>query len=159
MKPWNPYVRRHTALTEKSQILKEHTLRQHAGWSPSSKMHLKYIHYFGNESNESLLEAFGIKSKSITEEIDKMKPSQCPNCNELNKIDSKFCVKCRMVLSYDAYTETIEDSNKVKDELSRLKHQQEMEMKDHEIWLKGLTAKIDGIESKIANNFKNQIRE
>ena len=106
-KPWNPRVRRHTALTEKSQILKEHTLRQHAGWSANSKMHLKYIHYFGNESNESILEAYGIKSKSV-EEIDKMKPKQCPNCSELNRIDSKFCVKCRMVLSYDSYMESID---------------------------------------------------
>ena len=52
-KPWNPYIRRHSALTEKSTILKEHVLRQHAGWSGSSQMHLKYLHYFGNESNES----------------------------------------------------------------------------------------------------------
>jgi integrase/recombinase XerD len=50
-KPWNPYIRRHSALTEKSTILKEHVLRQHAGWSGSSQMHLKYLHYFGNESN------------------------------------------------------------------------------------------------------------
>ena len=27
-KPWNPYIRRHSSLTEKSTILKEHTLRQ-----------------------------------------------------------------------------------------------------------------------------------
>lgn len=26
-KPWNPYIRRHSALTEKSQILREHVLR------------------------------------------------------------------------------------------------------------------------------------
>jgi integrase len=32
-KPWNPYVRRHSTLTDKSKILKEHTLRQFAGWS------------------------------------------------------------------------------------------------------------------------------
>ena len=31
-KPWNPYIRRHSALTEKSKILKEHILRSHAGW-------------------------------------------------------------------------------------------------------------------------------
>ena len=49
-----------SALTEKSTILKEHVLRQHAGWTPGSQMHLKYLHYFGNESNESLLEAYGI---------------------------------------------------------------------------------------------------
>ena len=89
-KPWNPYIRRHSALTEKSKILKEHTLRQHAGWSVTSNMHQKYIHYFGNESNESILEAYGLINKN-KEEIDKLRPKQCPNCNErLNKIDSKF---------------------------------------------------------------------
>ena len=62
-KPWNPYIRRHSALTEKSTILKEHVLRQHAGWSGRSQMHLKYLHYFGNESSESLLEAYGIIPK------------------------------------------------------------------------------------------------
>jgi integrase len=104
-KPWNPYIRRHSALTEKSQILKESVLRQYAGWSPNSNMPQVYLHYLGNESNESMLEAYGLKPKA--QEIDKMKPRQCPNCNELNKIDSKFCVKCRMVLSYDSYIETI----------------------------------------------------
>ena len=106
-KPWNPYIRRHSALTEKSKILKEHVLRQHAGWSSTSNMHQKYVHYFGNESSESILEAYGLKPK--LEEIDKLKPTQCPNCKELNKIDSKFCSKCRMVLSYDAYTQVIQD--------------------------------------------------
>jgi hypothetical protein len=117
-KPWNPYIRRHSALTEKSKILKEHVLRQHAGWSSTSNMHQKYVHYYGNESSESILEAYGVKSK--LEEIDKLKPKACPNCNEQNKIDSKFCSKCRMVLSYDAYTQVIEnnsDSEKIYERL------------------------------------------
>ena len=61
-KPWNPYIRRHTGLTEKSKMkqINEHQLRQLAGWSPRSQMHLKYIHYFGNEASESLLEAYGL---------------------------------------------------------------------------------------------------
>lgn len=62
-KPWNPYIRRHSALTEKSTILKEHVLRQYAGWSGRSQMPQKYLHYFGNESSESLLEAYGIVTK------------------------------------------------------------------------------------------------
>ena len=62
-KPWNPYIRRHSALTEKSVFLKEHVLREHAGWSPKSQMHLKYLHYFGNESSESILEVYGIITK------------------------------------------------------------------------------------------------
>ena len=49
-KPWNLYVFRHSALTEKSQILKEHVLRDHAGWTMSSKMPQVYIHYrYGKE--------------------------------------------------------------------------------------------------------------
>ena len=52
-KPWNPYIGPHSALTEKSRILKEHILRQHAGWTGNSQMPQKYLHYFGNESSES----------------------------------------------------------------------------------------------------------
>lgn len=109
-KPWNPYIRRHSALTEKSKILKEHILRSHAGWQMSSKMPQKYLHYFGNESSESLLEAYGLKPKS--EDINKLQPIVCPNCAEPNKIDAKFCFKCRMVLSYSAYLETKEEKEK-----------------------------------------------
>ena len=118
-KPWNPYVRRHSAITEKSMILKEHVLRQHCGWTPGSQMHLKYLHYFGNESNESLLEAYGLIDKGI--QIDQLRPKQCPNCNEPNKIDSKFCLKCRMVLTYDAYNETLEQEKEEKSEMEKLR--------------------------------------
>ena len=99
-----PYIRRHSSLTQKSKFLKEHILRQHAGWSPRSQMHLKYVHYFGNESNNSILQEYGILLKE-NEELNVLKPKQCPNCNAPNKPDSKFCAKCRMVLTYDAYNE------------------------------------------------------
>jgi integrase/recombinase XerD len=103
-KPWNPYIRRHSALTQKSAILKEHTLRQHAGWSPRSQMHLKYLHYYGNESSNSLLQEYGILPKD-NEETDVLKPKQCPNCNEPNRPDQKFCVKCQLALTFDAHIE------------------------------------------------------
>jgi hypothetical protein len=54
-KPWNVYILRHSSLTEKSTYLKEHILRAHAGWTLSSKMPQTYIHYFGNESVNSML--------------------------------------------------------------------------------------------------------
>ena len=60
-----PWIRRHSALTEKSMILKEHVLRQHPGWSARSQMHLKYLHYFGNESSQTLLEEYGLIDKGI----------------------------------------------------------------------------------------------
>ena len=98
-------------MTEKSVFLKEHVLRQHAGWSPRSQMHLKYVHYFGNESSESILQEYGILPKANLE-LDLLKPKQCPNCNEPNRPDQKFCAKCRLVLSYDAYNETLEEQKK-----------------------------------------------
>lgn len=115
-KPWNPYIRRHTALTEKSKFLKESVLRQHAGWTNSSGMPNLYLHYLGNESSESILEAYGLRPKH--EEIDKMKPKQCTNCLEPNKPDASFCVKCRMILSYDAYTQAMEENQDQKDSLA-----------------------------------------
>jgi hypothetical protein len=121
-KPWNPYIRRHSALTEKSTILREHTLRQHAGWSPRSNMHMKYLHYFGNESSESLLEAYGIVTWD-QKQSDVLKYKQCPNCNEPNKLDSKFCTKCRMVLTYDAYSETLESEKQKEDRLTMMEEQ------------------------------------
>jgi flagellar motility protein MotE (MotC chaperone) len=81
-------------------------------------MHLKYLHYYGNESNESILEAVGILPK---EEEDALQPKQCPNCNEPNKPDSRFCAKCRMVLTYDAYNETLEEQQEKESEISKLR--------------------------------------
>jgi len=121
-KPWNPYIRRHSALTEKAKFLKEPLLKMHAGWSQKSQMHLKYEHWFGNESSESLLEAYGLVDHG--EYIDQLKPRQCPNCQEGNKPDSKFCNRCRMVLSYDAYEETLKEQEKQRlniDEIELLK--------------------------------------
>lgn len=120
-KPWNLYIRRHSALTEKSTFLKENVLRQHAGWSIGSQMPQKYIHYFGNESSENLLEAYGIMPKN--QWIDQLKPKQCPNCSEANKTDSRFCAKCRMVLTYDAYSETVNDKQQNDDALATLSDQ------------------------------------
>jgi integrase/recombinase XerD len=120
-KPWNPYVRRHSSLTEKSRILKFHTFHQHAGWTPGSNMHLKYTHYFGNESSEELLESYGVETKKNNKDKDALlRPIQCSNCSESNIPDSKFCAKCRMVLTYDTYYETIENEKKKDEKITSL---------------------------------------
>jgi integrase/recombinase XerD len=121
-KKFNPYVRRHSALTEKSTKLKSNTLNQHAGWSMNSNMAQKYIHYFGNESSESLLEAYGIVTKNNVP-IDTLNPKICPNCSEGNTVDSKFCSKCKMIMSYEGYQEALESQSKKEDELKLMKEQ------------------------------------
>jgi integrase len=121
-KPFNPYIRRHSALTEKSMKLKSSILNQHAGWSMSSNMAQKYIHYFGNESSESLLEAYGIVTKNSVP-IDTLNPKVCPNCSEGNTQDAKFCSKCKMIMSYEGYQEALESQSKKEDELKDMKVQ------------------------------------
>ncbi len=119
-KPWNPYIRRHSALTEKSKILKEHILRSHAGWSTGSNMPQRYLHYFGNESSESILEAYGLKPTA--QELDKLSPILCPNCGEGNRQQFRFCTKCHMILSYNSYIEVIEQKEQQVDEIADLKN-------------------------------------
>jgi hypothetical protein len=81
----------------------------------TSKMPNRYIHYFGNESSKSLLEAYGIENFHDWH-INILKSKTCPNCNEPNKTDSKFCAKCRMIISYEEYAETVA-SKEVKDDV------------------------------------------
>lgn len=121
-KPWNPYVvGRHATLTQKSRVLKEATLRVFAGWTPDSDMPKRYTHLFGNAACEEILEEYGLLDKGIR--IDQLKPKTCTNCNEPNKIESKFCVKCKMVLSYDAYNEAIDNQQQKDDALAVLSDQ------------------------------------
>src|SRR5206468_7798722 len=132
MKPFSLYIFRHTALTHKSSFLKEHILRDHAGWSMTSKMPQVYIHYFGTESSNSILEAYGIaKNESMRTNI--LKPTQCPNCSESNERQARFCTSCKMILKYDAYIETLERQEKKQEEIQALKlgfNNQIMKMKE-----------------------------
>jgi hypothetical protein len=79
----------------------------------------KYLHYYGNESSKSLLEEYGLVDHGI--QLDQLKPVNCTNCNEPNKPDSKFCAKCRMVLTYDAYNETMEEKRQKDSEIQTFK--------------------------------------
>ncbi|MGE5661543.1 MAG: hypothetical protein ACM3X1_04775 [Ignavibacteriales bacterium] len=127
-------------------VYTEHILRQHAGWSPRSQMHLKYLHYFGNESSDSILEAYGIITKDkVHSNI--LRSKQCTNCNESNKPDSRFCAKCRMVLTYDAYSETLEKQQEKESEMQKLREKQEQDMRlmreEMENKFQQILAKID----------------
>jgi integrase len=120
LKPANPNIRRHSALTEKSTKLKSSTLNQHAGWTANSNMAQKYIHYFGNESSESLLEAYGIVTKNNIP-VDTLNPKICPNCNEGNTQDAKFCSKCKMIMSFDGYQEVLQEQQEKDKDLQSVK--------------------------------------
>lgn len=122
-KPINLYLMRHIALTEKSKVLNEHMLRNHAGWTNTSKMPQVYIHHLGGASSKQLLQSYGIMQK---EEVDikEKKAIICPNCSEPNirSETTKICFKCKMILSVTSYEEI---RNKEKQKIESL----ETEMK------------------------------
>jgi hypothetical protein len=123
-KPWSLYIFRHSALTEKSLVLKEHVLRDHAGWTMSSKMPEIYLHYFGNESSKSLLEVKGIIKKKDVEYENTLKPKTCPNCKEPNKPDSQIFRECKSVLSIDSYNDIIKKQKEKDMEIKQLEERQ-----------------------------------
>lgn len=141
-KPWNPYVvGRHATLTHMSRRLKEATLRVFAGWTPSSDMPKRYVHLFGNAACEDILEEYGLLDKGIRYQANMLKSKQCPNCSEPNSVDSKFCAKCRMVLTYDAYSETLENQKQKEDRLTIIENQ-----------MKALLATLGNIKDQIQVN-------
>jgi integrase len=157
-KKWNPYVRRHTAITEKSKILPAHLLNQWAGWKPNSKMSTKYIHYFGNEASDKLLEAAGIKLASHKGEVVKLKPRVCYNCQTANEPDAKICQndKCRMILRYDIYIEKEQEREQSKKELEELKIHQENIEKTMGSMLKVLLGQSDTVQIHMSEELMDE---
>jgi hypothetical protein len=50
-----------------------------------------------------------------------------------NKPDSRFCAKCRMVLSYDAYEETVDNKQEKEDAIATLSDQLKKVIQEIEI--------------------------
>jgi integrase len=123
-KPWNPYIRRHTAATEISKSLKDSVLiDQYMGWSHAGNTRQKYQHYLGDDSFDAMLTVMdGLIPATTGHDRKKiLKPRLCPNCEESNTPESKFCVKCKFVLSFDAYNEVTEEAEKRTKELEEMK--------------------------------------
>jgi integrase len=128
-KPWNPYLRRHTAATEVFKAVKDPKIvNQYFGWSENSIMYRRYSHYFADDSIDAILTVVdGLKPSSrsslasSSSNKDLLRPKLCPNCNESNKPESKFCAKCKFVLSFDAFNEAVEEKSKAAKEAEETK--------------------------------------
>ena len=136
-KPWNLYIRRHTAATEISKKLKDPVLvDQYMGWSHAGNTRQKYQHYYSDDGIEAMLLADGLPvgtaatNKGVTKGL--LKPKQCPNCGESNKPDAKFCTKCKFVLSFDAFNEVTNEAEETKKKLAELESQQQERFKEME---------------------------
>jgi integrase len=121
-KPWALYVFRHYSLSEKSQILSDAALKDHAGWSMSSNMPRVYVHLRG-ESSKILLQKKGIIRREDEEISNALRPTQCPDCFEPCIPGSSFCSRCKMILSYNGYSEILHNQKEKDDKLTRIEKQ------------------------------------
>ncbi len=149
-KPFFPYVLRHSSLTHKARKLTAPLLRQHAGWTPGSNMELKYTHFFGAESNDTILsEIYGLET-AATLKAKKMSvamiPITCPNCKEPNIPDSKWCNHCQMLFTTEAHHETIQAQKEKDERLDKLQRMVEMQQANMEKYIR------EQIESYIKQN-------
>jgi integrase len=130
-KPWNPYLRRHTAATEVFKAVKDPKIvNQYFGWSENSNMYRRYSHYFADDSIDAMLTLMdGLTPPSnATNNSNKkglLRPKPCPNCSESNKPESKFCVKCKFVLSFDAFNEAVKSADEKEKELEQMRQSQQ----------------------------------
>jgi len=118
----------------------------------NSNMAQKYIHYFGNESSESLLEAYGIVTKDKIP-IDTLNPKICPNCNEGNTQDTKFCSKCKMIMSLEGYHEALESQKEKEEELEVMKDQ----FNTMQSQMQSLITALGSMDQSTKNTFAKQL--
>ncbi|MDQ3836161.1 MAG: hypothetical protein M3270_04415, partial [Thermoproteota archaeon] len=155
-KPWNLYIRRHTAATEISKKLKDSVLLdQYMGWSRAGNTRQKYQHYYTDDSFDAMLVIDGLipvngSSNSKTKTKNLLKPRICSNCDQTNKPESKFCVKSKFVLSFDAFNEIEEEKSKAareaeqnKQELQQMKAKSEEQDAKSQIMMANLVSMIE----------------
>ncbi|MGB6530082.1 MAG: zinc ribbon domain-containing protein, partial [Candidatus Nitrosopolaris sp.] len=152
-KRWNPYVHRHSAITEKSGLLADSKLRQYAGWTPRSNMHYKYVHFSGGESMKDLLKAKGILQDD--KQVNVLQPKTCPNCREPNKPDAQFCFKCNFVMSFEVYQNGMEEREKKDLEIYGLKEQMYKMQQD----FKSYDESVKEVFEKVKENERRQKEE
>ncbi len=136
-KPWNPYIRRHTAATEISKALKDSVLiDQYMGWSHAGNTRQKYQHYYNDDSFDAMLTIMnGLAPTTVSQAHSKkglLRPKLCSNCSESNKPESKFCAKCKFVLSFEAFNEVTKEADERTKEIELMKVKLELLEKEKE---------------------------
>ena len=112
------------------------------------------IHYFGNESSESLLEAYGIMSKDKNP-INTLNPKICSNCSEGNTQDAKFCSRCKMIISLEGYQEALESQKEKEDKLTSV----EKRFNDMQLQMQSVLAALASMEQSTKNTFAKRLFE
>jgi len=96
-----PHLFRHSRATRLAGKLTEAQMKEHFGWTQSSKMASIYVHLSGRDVDQAILGTYGIKDQDSTKPDEKFAPKNCTRCKTPNSPISKFCTKCGFVLDVE----------------------------------------------------------
>lgn len=96
---FGPHRLRHLRATALAGKLREPLLRQHFGWSPSSRMVERYVRLRGDEADHALLESEGLVPPTNG---GKEARRPCPRCEQANPAANDFCARCAQALTPEA---------------------------------------------------------
>ena len=104
---------RHTRVTHLliNKQINEAQAKVYFGWVPNSTMLSEYSHLMSSDVNNAILAMHGIQPENHKESI--LKPKQCPQCQTINSMDSRFCHNCASILDVKAALELDEGRRQV----------------------------------------------
>lgn len=137
LKPWNPYLIRHSTVTEylvRRRRLSGRHANQWFGWKKESNMAARYEHFYGNEAEELLAESFGLSNKPEIKKESLLELNVCPNvnCKEPNNPDAPFCKKCRIPLNVAGHLEREEEFQELKEQMNKMQQVAELNYKTYD---------------------------
>jgi integrase/recombinase XerD len=109
-KRFNPYCLRHSSISHDSDFLPDYALKKKVRWSMNSKQASRYIKSrMGNDLKQKILVQNGITPEERGKPIPTI--AECPRCNLINSIESKYCSKCSYPLTPSAFDEIKEQED------------------------------------------------
>jgi site-specific recombinase XerD len=115
------YLFRHSQLTLLAKKLTEPQLKGVAGWTQSSKMAARYVHFSGRDNEYAILTIHGMSGADEQKENGIMMLVTCPRCRAKNSPATIRCIRCGLILDQKTAIELqSKEEKKLDDALSRL---------------------------------------
>jgi len=120
-KPVNPHAFRHARATFLASRVKEPTLRELMGWSPTSTQPAIYVHLSGRDIDREVLKVYGIEEEE-NPEVSILTPGDCPRCKNKVAPGSEFCPICRLPMNIDYEKQILveEEERELKDRIEEM---------------------------------------
>jgi hypothetical protein len=120
----HPHLFRHSRATELAKSLSESQLKAYLGWTSGSQMAGVYVHLSGKETDDAILNLYGLKETKKQENV--LKPKKCV-CGHENEPTGIVCMKCQKPLDLKTALE-MEEKTKLNYELKIRELEEKMKL-------------------------------